>query len=75
MQTPVLERDDEPTLLEKVDGKTVLDSGALIKVVPQELVITLKKAGGTLRYAKTVEVELYVEQYKSKQTVAINVTW
>ena len=41
MQPPVLERDEEPTLQGEVNGKTVLfvlDSGALITVIPQELV-------------------------------------
>ena len=82
VQTPLLERDKEPTLQGEVDTRTicfVLDSNALITVVPQELVrqnedsgeITLMLVGGTLRYAKTTKVELSVGPYKGKRTVAM----
>ena len=58
----------------------ILDSAALITVVPEEFVslkgsgcgeITLRLAGGVLKVAKTVDAELSVWSYTGKQNVPV----
>ena len=76
-------RREDPTLPGKVNGKEIpfiLDSAALITVVPEEFVnlkgsgcgeITLRLAGDVLNVAKTVDAELSVGSYIGKQNVAV----